>query len=347
MENILYKYLGWLKEDNQYRDIFVRTKIRLMRNVADFPFPNQAGSVKRRTFLNKVEWLLRNDGFLENFNFIHFDKTSPQFKQSFWEKGILDKEPVGEGKGILINKMGDLSILINEDSHFQFQKILSGFEFENILSQLYELEDKMSEYFDFAFDPKMGYLTSLLNNLGLGLKVTFWVHLPGLYQKGELSNIIRSLKSSKVYVKGVYEEEDYSVGNLYEISINEGLSSEDQLFSRITKIVEKIVKKEEEARKFLMEEKRIYIEDIVGKSLGLIKHSKLLSFKGSLELLFNIRLGSSLNIVSIPLRLLDIISIFIHPVHIQLRYKKEINSQEKDILRANLLRDVFKSYKIE
>lgn len=343
--DVLYKYLGWIREDNLYREIFVRTKIRLMRNVADFPFPNKAGEVKRRTFLNKVEWLLKNSD-LNDFDFIFLDKLSSNIKYSFWEKGILDHEPILKGKGILINKVGDLSILINEENHFHFQKMISGFEFESAFSQLHGLEDKISEYFEFAFNPGIGYLTSFLDNLGLGLRATFWTHIPGVSQKGELSKIMKSLKSSEVYVKSVYEEEDYCVGSLYEISINEGLSSRKQLFSKITRIVEKIIKEEEEARKSLMEEKRIYIEDVIGKSLGLIKHSRLLSFKGALELLFNIRLGSSLKIISVPLKLIDIMCIFIHPNHIQLRNNKEMDSLEVDISRANLLRDVFKSYKI-
>jgi protein arginine kinase len=346
MENITYKYLGWLNLDNDFRDVFVRTKIRLLRNVADFPFPEQAGDVKKRTFLNKVEWLIKNNGFIKNFNFINFDKVPSFVRHSFWEKGILDYDAKDEGKGILINLNGDLSILINEDSHLKFQKIFPGFEINSSLTSLYNLEESMSEYFEYAFDPRLGYLNSYIDNIGLGIKITFWVHLVGVKQKGEIKNLFKSLKSSKLSIKGVFEEEDYTVGNLYEISLNEGLSSDDQLLSKLKKIVDKIVTKEREARDNLMKEKGIFIEDLAGKSLGLLKYSKILSFKGALELLFNIRLASSLNIFSISLKFIDTLSILIQPVHMQLRYKKGLTAQERDILRANLLREVFKSYKI-
>ncbi|MCX7845773.1 MAG: hypothetical protein N2312_04070 [Dictyoglomaceae bacterium] len=324
----------------------MRTKIRLIRNVADFPFPKQANNTKRRVFLNKIEWLFNNSDVFYGFNLISFDKVPTTEKYLFLEKGFLNKEPQEEGRSIFINKKGDLSIIINEDDHFQLQKINSGFEFKNSFEQLYDLEDKLSEYFDFAFDSSVGYLTSSLENFGFGIRITFWVHLSGLFQEDEISSLIKSFKSSKVSVKEIYKEEDYPVGNLFEISINEGLSTQKGLISKVNNVVKKIINKEKEARNILLKEKKIFVEDIVYKSLGLINYSKLLSFKGALELLFNLRLGSSLNIISIPLKLIDILSVLIQPHHIQLRYGKELNLKEVEILRANLLRDVFKSYKI-
>lgn len=346
MNEVIYKYLGWIREDNQYRDIFVKTKIRLMRNVADFPFPKQANNTKRKIFLNKIEWLFKNSDVFNGFDLISFDKVPLKVKYLFLEKGFLNKEPEKEGKSILINKKGDLSIIINEDDHFQLQKINSGFEFENSLIELYKLEDKLSEYFNLAFDSNIGYLTSSLENLGFGIRITFWVHLPGLFQEDEISSLIRSLKSSKAYVKEIYKEENYPIGSLFEVSINEGLTSSKRLISKINKIVEKIIYEEKEARNILLNERKIIIEDTIYKSLGLIIYSKILSFRGALELLFNLRLGSSLNIISIPLKLIDVLTIFIHPNHMQLRYGRELSSKELEILRANLLRDVFKSYKI-
>lgn len=344
--NEIYKYLSWLREDHQHRDIFLRTKIRLIRNVADFPFPNQIDNTKRKVFLNKVEWLFNNSDVFDGFDFIPLDKQTLRIKYLFLEKGVLNENPKEDGKSILINKKGDLSILINENDHFQLQKNVSGFDFENSLNYLYELEERLSEYFEFAFDSNIGYLTSSVENIGLGIKITFWVHLPGLSQEDEVLNLMRSFKSSKIYVKEVYKNEDYSVGNLFEFSIDEGLSSPKRLISKVKRVVEKIINREREARKVLLTERRIIIEDTVYKSLGLINYSKILSFRGAVELLYNLRLGASLNIISIPLKLIDILSIFVQPNHIQLRYGRELNSPEMEILRANLLRDVFKSYKI-
>ncbi|MCS7202229.1 MAG: hypothetical protein NZ841_05585 [Dictyoglomus sp.] len=346
MNEIIFKYLGWLRENNQYRDIFVRTKIRLIRNVADFPFPKQANNIKKKVFLNRIEWLLKNSDVFDGFNLISFDKTSSKIKYLFLEKGFLNKDLKEDGRGILVNKKGDLSILINEDDHFQLQKLSSGFEFETSFNQLFELEDKLSEYFNFAFDSQIGYLTSYLENLGFGIRINFWVHLPGLFQEDEISKLVKSFRSSRVQVKEVYKEEDYPIGNVFEITINEGLSTKERLTSKVNKIVEKLVTKEKEARNNLLRERKIIIEDTVYKSLGLINYSKLLSFRGAWELLFNLRLGSSLNIISIPLKLIDVLLIFIQPNHIQIRYDKELSSPEMEILRANLLRDVFKSYKI-
>ncbi|PMQ02203.1 MAG: hypothetical protein CBR30_00660 [Dictyoglomus sp. NZ13-RE01] len=347
MNNFVYKYLGWINDDFSYRDVFIRTKIRLLRNVADFPFPEELDEKKRKRFLNSIDWCLKNDSFLKNFNYINFEKVPHNIAISLVEKGIIDNEiKNNEGKSLLIDKKGATSILINEEEHFQFQKLVAGFDYEDSLFELFNLEDIFSQYFKFAYEPKLGYITSSIENWGHGIKITSIIQLTGLSQSGELSSLSSYLKKNKINLVKLYEEYDYTIGSLFKITIESGISSSGTLETKVKRIINKIVEKEREARNYLMEEDKIFLEDLVSKSVGMIKYSKLLSFIGALELLSNIRLGKYLGIVSIPVKLIDVLFILVHPVHLQMRYGGSLKSPHIEILRANLLREVFKSYKI-
>ncbi|MFN3699107.1 MAG: ATP--guanido phosphotransferase, partial [Dictyoglomus sp.] len=213
MREFYYKYLKWFGEENEYRDVIVSTRIRIARNVEDFVFPIQASNSQRKRFLNKLEWVYKNESSLNKYELLKLEKLPEIVQEALIEKHLISEDQLNSivGAGLLVDKSGKLSVMINEEDHFRFQVLSSGLNLKESWEKLLSLEEIFTEYFKFAFDNKLGYLTSCITNLGCGLRISFLVHLPGLTYSGRLRGFLRKIRSLKLLVRGLYGEKSKPV----------------------------------------------------------------------------------------------------------------------------------------
>uniref|UniRef100_A0A7C3WUS3 ATP--guanido phosphotransferase n=1 Tax=Dictyoglomus turgidum TaxID=513050 RepID=A0A7C3WUS3_9BACT len=351
MREFYYKYLKWLGEDNLHKDIILSTRIRLARNVSEFPFPNQASEPQRKRFINKVEWVFENDSnFNKDYDFLRLEKLPRLVSEVLIEKHLISEDQFNNlpGTGLIVKKDGKLSIRLNEEDHFRLQVLSGGLEIDESWKMLQSLENHISEYFDFAFDNSMGYLTSCITNLGCGLRISFLVHLPALTYTGKIKNLFRRLRSSKVLIRGFYGENTEAVAGFYQIASRSSLGySEEELLRKMEEIALKIVNEEIKARELLFEERRRWVEDIVGRAWGIINFAKYVESLEAISLLSDIRFGIFYKIINLPIKLLDLLLILTLPAHLQVKMGREMDPEERDRVRADLLHDVFKNYKID
>ena len=86
------------------------------------------------------------------------------------EKHLISPEHVQNpaNKGLVVNKDGSISIMVNEEDHLRIQCFESGLELESLWEWANSLDDQLEESLDYAFDEKYGYLTCCPTNLGTG-----------------------------------------------------------------------------------------------------------------------------------------------------------------------------------
>ena len=349
MKEFFYRYLKWVGEKNSYREVILSTRFRLARNIVDFPFPPQASTTQRKRLLNKVEWALKNERNLSQFELWNIEKLPEIVQEALIEKHLVSDGQLNDlsGAGLIVDKSGKLSVMVNEEDHFRFQVLSGGFDIKENWEAILSLEDLFSEYFNFAFDDKLGYLTSCITNLGCGLRISFLVHLPGLIYSGKIKDFLRKIRASKILVRGLYGEGTKGIAGFYQITTRSSLGyNENQLIKKMGDIAQKIVQEEISAREILLAENKRLVEDIVGRAFGILEHAWYINSFETINLLSDIRLGVSIGIIDMPLRVLDLLLILTLPAHLQLREAKDLAPEERDGVRADLLRDVFKSYKI-
>ena len=87
----------------------------------------------------------------------------------------------------------------------------------------------LEERVDYAFDEKVGYLTSCPTNVGTGLSASVMMHLPGLVMTQQINRIIPAINQLGLVVRGIYGEGSEALGNIFQISnqITLGKSEED------------------------------------------------------------------------------------------------------------------------
>ncbi|MBW3543832.1 MAG: ATP--guanido phosphotransferase, partial [Planctomycetes bacterium] len=113
----------WLRGDGPESDIVISSRIRLARNLAQFPFPNRVDDSAR----NEIEELLREkiehipvDAGLDYVNVRVLEELDRQF---LVERQLISRElSESQGsRGVGISRGENVSLMINEEDHLRMR----------------------------------------------------------------------------------------------------------------------------------------------------------------------------------------------------------------------------------
>src|SRR5260370_2067863 len=103
-------------------------------------------------------------------------------KQVLVERHLISGEHADKGAGSAVgmNRKPTLSVMINEEDHLRMQSIRSGLQLKQAFELVDKLDSALESSLEFAFDPRLGYLTACPTNVGTGMRASAMLHLPGL-----------------------------------------------------------------------------------------------------------------------------------------------------------------------
>ena len=325
------------------KDIVVSTRIRLARNLRDYPFECNLSKDKRKYITDKVKDALMhsNSSIQDEIQFIDMSDISEQEAISMVERHLVSPEFISDrsGRGLLLMKDESVSIMINEEDHVRLQVLKPG----SSLDEAYDIADKIDTLLDerltFAFDERLGYLTECPTNLGTGMRASLMLHLPLLQENGAMSRIASSLSKLGITIRGTYGEGTKAKGSLYQLSnqVTLGLS-EQAAISNLEDISSQLISQERKAREGLSTNLKTL--DLIGRSLGILQRAALLSNDEAMNLISNIRLGVSIGIIN-DVSIDDINDILneIQPATLIKDCKENMGTLYRDEKRASIIRN--------
>lgn len=229
--------------------------------------------------------------------------------------------------------------MLNEEDHFRLQAIQPGLSLKKAYRALSKMDDSLSESLNFAYDEKLGYLTSCPSNVGTGMRASVMLHLPALYIADQITPVLKAVSKLGLAIRGFYGEGTESLGHLYQISNQSTLGeSEMEIIARVERMAKHVVKAEENARKKILSDNPQRLIDKVGRAYGILKHASIISSKEALNLLSILRLGTEVG--SFPkdtLDLFDQLMIQIQPAHLQLNAGGKLEIEKRDEIRAKTI----------
>ena len=328
----------WYIGAGEQNDIVISTRIRLARNIEDYPFPCKLDT-KTRTALNKKI----GDAVCgrENLEFIEMKTlTQPQIV-SLAEKHLISPEFASsyDGRALLLSDSEGISIMLCEEDHIKIQVMKPGLSLETAYAEADRIDDELNEKFVFAFDDRLGYLTQCPTNLGTGMRASVLLHLPALTACGQMSSISSTVSKLGLTVCGSYGEGSVPMGDIYCLSNQVTLGiSEKAAIENLENITKQLVSQERQARERLA--KSIDIQDSVSRSLGLLKSAMVMTHDEALKLLSNVRFGIlSGQIKDVTADVVDSLMEKIEPATLMVNSGKNLSAQERDIERAKILRE--------
>lgn len=333
----------WLRGYGPDAEIVISTRVRLARNINSLPFPTRADTKEKGLVLNRMEQVTSQCKYLHDSLFIKLNQLDELDRQFLVERHLISREHAGGavGSAVIIGKRELVNIMINEEDHLRLQVLHSGFQLLESWSLINDLDNDLSKWIDFAFSPTVGYLTSCPTNVGTGLRASLMLHLPALVLTKQINQVLQAILKLGLAVRGLYGEGTEASGNLFQISnqITLGKSEED-IISSLEKVVKQIISHERSARKLLIKNSLKQVEDRVGRAFGILRNAQIITSKEAVELLSTLRMGIDLGILTeVTRQTINELFLLTQPAHLQKIAGEKLSPENRDIKRANLIRD--------
>jgi protein arginine kinase len=231
--------------------------------------------------------------------------------------------------------------MINEEDHLRMQALRPGLQLKQAWQTIDAVDTKLEKKLDYAFNAELGYLTACPTNLGTGIRVSAMLHLPGLVLAEQINQIIQAVNKLGLAVRGLYGEGTEALGNVFQVSNQMTLGeTENAILERLGKVVAQLIEHEENARATLLEKKAKMVFNHVGRAYGILANAHSISSKETMNLLSLVRLGIDLSCFpGVPRSLVDELFIVTQPAHLQKHFTEKLSADERDLLRADMLRD--------
>ncbi len=338
---------GWIRVSGPEGEIVLSSRIRLARNLRDYPFPHYAGEKKLEEVIALTGKALEQPApDISRLKLVRLDAIDQLERMVLVEKHLISPNLVNNPahRGVVIRDDECLAIMINEEDHLRIQTMLSGLQ----LDQAWELADRIDDYLeatlDYAFDEQRGYLTACPTNAGTGLRVSVMVHLPALGMVDQVKKVLAALGHVGLNVRGIYGEGTESIGNLFQISNQVTLGhSEEDLVGKVVSLTRQVVEQEKTARQALLKESRVQLENKVYRAYGLLTQSRLLTSHEAMHLLSDLLLGVEAGLVpAVRPQAVKELFLLIRVAILQQLIGRELQPEERDYYRAMIIREHLK-----
>lgn len=329
-------------------NIVLTSRIRLARNLANTPYPHMLKEDQIEKVIDEVSASIidSNSSISKEFEVIRLKNISELDRTSMFEEHLISQDLVKNAyrSGVIINNTKDVSVMINEEDHIRLQVIYPGLKIREAYEHANRLDDLMEERLTYAYDKKLGYLTSCPTNVGTGIRASVMLHLPALTITKNISNIVNTVTQVGMTIRGLYGEGSNVMGNIYQVSnqVTLGLS-EEEIINNLDAVTKKIIDQEERTRKLLLERQHDEIEDDIYRAIGILKYARTISTSEALNLLSRVRMGIEMGIIKeMSIDKIDRLINNIQPATLELIIGKEVSQNIRDKERAGLVRDILK-----
>ena len=332
----------WLRGSGPESDIVISSRVRLARNLAEFPFISRASQADRaeieKTLCDRV-LEIQESGELE---YVSVNDLKVIDRQFLVERQLISREHAeSEGaRGVAIARNEQVSLMVNEEDHLRIQVMHSGLDLEGAWQQIDRLDSLLADVLSFAYHPKLGFLTACPTNVGTGVRVSVMLHLPALVITRQIDKVFRSLQKISLAVRGLYGEGSQAMGDFYQISNQITLGkSEIELVRQVGDIVPVLIDYERRARDFLVRESHENLHDKVSRAYGILRTAQTTSSEETMHLLSSVRMGVNLGLIDdLQIPLLNELFIHTQPAHLQKLRGMELDTADRNIERARYLR---------
>jgi protein arginine kinase len=338
----------WLRGEGPHHQIVISSRVRLARNLRSRAFPGWAKKAERTAILDLIKPRVEElPEMQDSFSELLQDLSAIE-KQVLVERHLISREHAAKsvGSAIVMNRRQTLSIMINEEDHLRMQSIRSGLQLRQAFKLVDKVDSSLEGKLEFAYDQRLGYLTACPTNVGTGMRASAMLHLPGLVLSELINQVIQAVSKIGLAVRGLYGEGTEAMGNLFQISNQTTLGEkEDEIINRLSKVIETIIEKEHDARQVLIQKKSNTLWDQIGRAYGVLTFAHAMSSKEALNLLSIIKLGVDLGAFPEDRRLpIDELFIDTQPAHLQKGSQQKLNAEERDHLRAEIIRERLKLF---
>ena len=167
----------WYIENGDQGDVVISTRVRLARNLEEYPFPCRLTVKGKEKVCEEIKNAVLSDDHW-GFGFTWMKDFTRSQAVSLAERHLVSPEFVSDraGRGLLLTDDEAISIMLCEEDHIRLQVMMAGLA----LKEAYSVADKVDNIIDLirAFsDDILGF-----KHLGFDCTLAKWKGYSGIYQ---------------------------------------------------------------------------------------------------------------------------------------------------------------------
>lgn len=332
----------WYKKLGKEADIVISTRVRLARNLHDYPFAGQMTQAQRQAVCKLVKDAIfdGHSAISGEFEYIDMQNINDMQAVSLVERHIISPDFAHnrQGRGLLLMKDESVSIMLCEEDHIRIQVIGEGLDLEKAFDTADRIDTLLSERLAFAFDEKLGYLTACPTNLGTAMRASVMMHLPCSQSNGSIRSLAANLPKIGLTLRGIYGEGTEPQGAMYQLSnqITLGINERTAL-DNLRSVALQFCQMERAARETQAKDESV--QDQIWRAYGLLKSARVLSGEEFTSLISSVRLGVTAGILpETELKTVNELFISAQPATLMTDAGKVMPSAERDRFRAEMVR---------
>jgi len=197
--------------ENFPSDRIRKSRVRVARNLADYPFPTAMKKVQRIEVEKKVSKVLV-DNFGGEYHSLAEIDGNPDLKEKF-KKNLFHREDKylesagtfgdwPEGRGVYMSQDGGLVVWINKEDHLRIQTFKKGFTIKEAFGRLAEVLGVLDKHLSIASHEKHGYINSCPTNCGTGMRLSVHAQFKNLNKDVNKLKEVSSAKGLAVRPEG-------------------------------------------------------------------------------------------------------------------------------------------------
>lgn len=334
--------LPWYARKGNDQDVVLFSRVRLARNLANFPFPmyfRNDDSQRVQSLIFDAFARIQDEDQSVAFHAVDTRELDENGRKILEERGVLKRIQKRDGEcpetGVVMSMEGSLSSLINFGDHLRISGFSSGLDIRKNYARTSELDWKLQQYLQFAASYDFGYLTAALRDVGSGMKLSAKVHIPATVRTGKLNVIVDYLREKGFGILPAYPDisQGSAAGSIYRIRTESSLDGTelDQIadFEAACKF---IAESERKISASYADNKKTVVYNSVIRAYSIAKLSLLVSLREAVDIISDLMLGVRLGFVSgIEQNLLCGLLYRVQPAHLYYLLNDGNFTFEKDI----------------
>lgn len=349
IDDLIKKPGAWLSTDED-TGIVISSRVRLARNLMNARFPGLSSEIDSIAVCETVRSAIRRISSLGDSLYFEMDSTESVDREVLRERRLISNEFASKGAGstLVVSRNEHVAIMINEEDHLRLTAISPGKNLFPTWKLIDDVDSELEKYVDYAFSRRLGYLTACPTNVGTGLRASVMMHLSGLRLINEIGQVVKGLEKMGFAVRGLLGEGSEAHGNMFQISNQSTLGETEQaIVESLISITDEVVRHEQNARVRLMESRKNFVFDQIGRAYGVLSNARVLTSNEAVDMLSGLRLGVEIGIVrGLSIRQMNELLLMIQPGHLQKIENKVLDPEERDEVRSKIVRDKLKNVSI-
>ncbi|GAB1481202.1 ATP--guanido phosphotransferase [Treponema sp.] len=373
MHEIALALASWLSGGKD-RDVVISTRVRFARNLNDALFPWRASLTEASETRDRLSQTIRslvpsiNEYQLEGLDLA----TLRAFSERSWIDSVSSSDP---SRSLFLTDEGATLFLLNEIDHFRVASFGAGSDVSAPYERSHQYESLLDAELSWAANEKQGYLTSRIEDVGSGLRISALVFIPGILSSGVFDRVARGLLDSgiepRLRTTDYAENERLTIGTkdddkleaqdtspYVELSANAKLGlSEDSFISSFTQSLLSLVEGERRTRERLLKSRQNELEDASFRAAALLYSARLLKEEETRRMLGDLRSGlaygflheaqaeekaGNKDMYAYP----DALRLLIGPACLRMRQEAQKKNNSIEQMRAELVRATLPRYDI-